>query len=133
VNATLKSKLSLKGALLAGMLLLAGSALAASKGPLELQETASVAGTKLKSGTYTVQWEGTGDQVQLKIYQGKKEVVSTSARMVTLDKPAALDGTILQRNDDGTMTVTRINFGKKNFALEISGDGGGSGSAGASR
>jgi hypothetical protein len=133
VNATLKSKSSLKGILLAGVLLLAGSAFAASKGPLELQEPATVAGTQLKTGTYTVQWEGTGDQVQLKIYRGKKEVASTSARVVTLEKPVDRDATLLRRNDDGTLTVTRINFGRKNFALEISGEGGGSGSAGASR
>ncbi len=133
MNANLKSRHSLKGIVLAGVVLLAGSALAASKGPLELQEAASVAGTQLKSGTYTVQWEGTGDQVQLKIYQGKKEVASTSARVVTLDKPLPRDATLLRRNDDGTLTVTRINFGKKNFALEIRGDGGGSGGAGAAR
>src|ERR1700757_323372 len=133
VNATLQAKRSLKGILLVGVVLLAGSALAASKGPLELQEPASVAGTQLKSGTYTVQWEGTGDQVQLKIYQGKKEVASTSARVVTLDKPLDRDATLMRRNDDGTLTVTRINFGKKNFALELNGDGGGSGAAGAAR
>ena len=133
MNANLKSRHSLKGIVLAGVVLLAGSALAASKGPLELQEAASVAGTQLKSGTYTVQWEGAGDQVQLKIYQGKKEVASTSARVVTLDKPLPRDATLLRRNDDGTLTVTRINFGKKNFALEISGDGGSSGGAGAAR
>ena len=101
MNANLKAKHSLKqsmkGILLAGMVLLAGSALASSKGPLALHEPASVAGTQLKSGTYTVQWDGTGDQVQLKIYQGKKEVASASARVVALDKPTPLDGTILQR------------------------------------
>jgi hypothetical protein len=133
VNATQKSKRGLKGILLVGVALLAGSAFAASKGPLELREPASVAGTQLKTGTYTVQWEGTGDQVQVKIYQGKKEVASTPARMVPLDKPLERDGTLLRRNDDGSLTVTRINFGRKNFALEISGDGGGSGAAGSSR
>ncbi len=133
MNATGKLKRRLKGILLAGVVLLAGSALAASKGPLELQEPASVAGTQLKSGTYTVQWEGTGDQVQLKIYQGKKKVAATSARMVSLEKPLDRDAILLRRNDDGTMTITRINFGRKNFALELSGDGGGSGAAGAAR
>jgi hypothetical protein len=133
VNATGKLKRRLKGILLAGVVLLAESALAASKGPLELQEPASVAGTQLKSGTYTVQWEGTGDQVQLKIYQGKKKVAATSARMVSLEKPLDRDAILLRRNDDGTMTITRINFGRKNFALELSGDGGGSGAAGAAR
>lgn len=133
MNANLKSKLCFKGIVLAAVVLLAGSALAASKGPLQLQEPASVAGTQLKTGSYTVQWEGTGDQVQAKIYQGKKEIASTSARVVTLAKPQQQDGTVLRRNDDGTLTVTRINFGKKNFALEIGGDGGGSGAAGGAR
>lgn len=133
MNANLKSKHSLKGIVLAAVVLLAGSALAASNGPLELQEPASIAGTKLKTGTYTVQWEGTGDQVQLKIFDGKKEVASTSARVVPLDKPLQRDATLLRRNDDGTLTVTRINFGKKNFALEINGDGGGSGASSGAR
>lgn len=133
MNANLKSKLCFKGIVLAAVVLLAGSALAASKGPLQLQEPASVAGTQLKTGSYTVQWEGTGDQVQVKIYQGKKEIASTSARVVTLTKPQQQDGAVLRRNDDGTLTITRINFGKKNFALEIGGDGGGSGAAGGAR
>lgn len=137
MNANLKAKHSLKqsmkGILLAGVVLLAGSALASSKGPLALHEPASVAGTQLKSGTYTVQWDGTGDQVQLKIYQGKKEVASASARVVALDKATPLDGTILQRSDDGTLAITRINFGGKKFALELSGAGGGPGGAGAAR
>lgn len=133
MSATLKVKRSLKGGLLAGVLLLAGSALASSKGALELQEPASLAGSQLKSGTYTVQWEGTGDQVQVKVYQGRKEVASSSAKMVPLDKPTQRDGILLHRNDDGTLTVTRINFGGKNFALEIGGDGGGSSAAGAAR
>ena len=133
VNATLKVKRSMKGIALAGVVLLAGSALAASKGSLELQEPANLAGTQLKSGAYTVQWEGTGDQVQLKIFQGKKEVASTSAKMVMLDKPLQRDAALLRRNDDGSMTVTRINFGKKNFALEISSAGGGSGGTAGAR
>jgi hypothetical protein len=69
----------------------------------------------------------------LKIYQGKKKVAATSARMVSLEKPLDRDAILLRRNDDGTMTITRINFGRKNFALELSGDGGGSGAAGAAR
>lgn len=133
VNATLKVKRSMKGIALAGVVLLAGSALAASKGSLELQEPANLAGTQLKSGAYTVQWEGTGDQVQLKIFQGKKKVASTSAKMVMLDKPLQRDAALLRRNDDGSMTVTRINFGKKNFALEISSAGGGSGGTAGAR
>ena len=53
--------------------------------------------------------------------------------MVPLEKPLARDATLLRRNDDGTVSLARINFGGKKYALEISGDGGGSGAAGAAR
>ena len=53
--------------------------------------------------------------------------------MVMLDKPLQRDAALLRRNDDGSMTVTRINFGKKNFALEISSEGGGSGGTAGAR
>jgi len=133
VNADSNLQRSLKGLVLVSAVLFAGSALAASRGALELHEAANVAGKQLKSGTYTVQWEGSGDQVQLKIYQGKNEVASTQAKMVTLDKPQANDGTLMRRNDDGTMTVMRINFGGKKFAFEINGEGGSAGAVGAAR
>ncbi len=133
MNATLNVKRSLKGILLAGVVLLAGSELAASKGPLELQEPASVAGTQLKTGTYTVQWEGTGDQVQVKIYQGKKEIASTPGRVVPLEKPLAHDAAITVANRDGARSLSQIMFGGKQFALEISNDGGSSGASGAAR
>ena len=55
--------LSLKSIFLAMTVLIAGSALAASKGSLQLQHPTNVAGKQLATGSYTVQWEGSGDQV----------------------------------------------------------------------
>ena len=78
---------SLKGIFLSVMVLAAGSALAASKGSLELQHPTSVAGKQLAKGNYTVRWDGTGDQVDLKIYQGKNVVASTPARVVKVEHP----------------------------------------------
>ena len=45
---------------------------------MELLRPATIAGTQLSAGSYTVQWDGTGDQVQLHIFQGKKSVASTN-------------------------------------------------------
>ena len=74
--------LSLKSIFLVVTVLAAGSALAANKGSLELQHPTTVAGKQLAIGNYTVQWEGSGDQVDLKIYQGKNVVASTPARVL---------------------------------------------------
>lgn len=124
---------SLKGISLAAVVLLAGSALAASKGSLELHHPTSVGGKQLASGNYTVQWDGTGDQVELKIFQGKNAVATTSARVVKVEHPMPNDAAVVVTNGDGTSSLSQIRFGRKNYALELSNDGGASGAAGAAR
>ncbi len=131
MNAILKQ--SLKGISLAAVVLVAGSALAASKGSLELQHPTSVGGKELAKGNYTVQWEGTGDQVELKIFQGKNPVATTSARVVKMEHPMPNDAAVVVTNGDGTSSLSQIRFGRKNYALELSNEGGASGAAGAAR
>lgn len=129
----MKAAISWKKIALAGIVLAAGSAFAATKGSLELQHPTNLGGKQLASGSYTVRWGGSGDQVEVKVYQGKNMVASIPARIVTLEKPLEYDATLMRRNDDGTMSLTRINFGGKKYALEIGEVAGGSGPAGASR
>jgi hypothetical protein len=129
VNANHSQKSFVKGLLLSAVVLLAGSAFAASKGSMELLRPATVAGTQLAAGNYTVQWDGTGDQVQLQIFQGKKPVASTNAHMVKLDHALAENSVVIVPNNDGTRSISRINFGKKDFALELNNEGAGSGAA----
>jgi hypothetical protein len=120
-----------KGSLLAVLMLFAVSAFAASKGALQLQHPTNVAGKQLATGSYTVQWDGTGDQVDLKVYQGKKEVASTSARVVKIDHPANYDQTITSAGSDGSSALTEIRFRGK--ALRLNGEGGSSSSSGAAQ
>ena len=125
---------SLKHICLAAIVLVAGNALAASKGSLELQHPTTVAGKQLAMGSYTVQWEGSGDRVDLKIYQGKNVVASTPARLLKVDHPIASDSAVVTANDDKTYSLAEIRFGGKKFALEIVNDASGAGAgAGASR
>ncbi len=133
MNAAFDLKNGLKFIFLAMVVLVAGSALASSKGSLDLQNSTSVGGKQLASGTYTVRWEGTGDQVELKIYQDKEMVASTSARVVKVEVPASYDSAVTVKNGDGSLSLSQIRFGGKKFALEISNPGGGSGGAGAGR
>jgi hypothetical protein len=113
---------SLKHIFLAAVVLVAGSALASSKGSLELQHPTSVAGKQLASGNYIVRWEGTGDQVELKIYQGKNVVLSTPARVVKVENPATMDSAVVVANSDKTFSLSEIRFGGKKFALAITSD-----------
>lgn len=130
-----KYALSGKAFFLAAVVLLAGMAFAAAnKGSLQLQHPASVAGKQLASGSYSLRWDGTGDQVDLKIYSGKNVVASVPAKMVKMDHPAANNSAVLNTNADGSYSLTQVRFGHKDYALEIVNDGGaGSSSSGASR
>jgi hypothetical protein len=116
---------SLKHIFLAAVVLAAGSAVASSKGSLELQHPTTVAGKQLATGSYTVQWEGSGDQVDLKIYQGKNVVASTPARILKVDHPAASNSAVVTANDDKTYTLSEIRFAGKKFTLAIGGDASG--------
>jgi hypothetical protein len=124
--------LSLKSIFLGLTVLAAGSALAASKGSLELQHPTTVAGKQLATGSYSVQWEGTGEQVNLKIYQGKNVVASTPARILKVDHPIASNSAVVTANEDKTYTLSQIRFAGKKFAFEIMNDGTGAGASGGS-
>ncbi len=129
----LNLKNMIKCAGLAAVVLLAGSALAASKGSLQLQHPTSVGGKQLATGDYTVQWEGSGEQVELKVYQGKNEVASTLAHVMKVEHPAEYNQAVVSTNSDGSASLSEIRFRGKNFALLVSNEGGGSGAAGAGR
>lgn len=115
----------------AALVLLAGTVWAANKGSLDLLHTTSVAGTKLASGSYTVQWEGSGDQVELKIYQGKKQVATTSGHIVQLDSPSRYSSAIVSTDGNGGATLSQIRFAGKKLAITISDETGSAGAAGA--
>ena len=117
----------------AALVLLAGTVWAANKGSMELLHPTSVAGTKLASGNYTVQWEGNGDQVELKIYQGKKQVATTSAHIVQLDSASPYSSAIVSTDGNGGATLSQIRFAGKKLAIEVGGEGGSAGAAGSAR
>jgi len=122
-----------KGILLVAVVVASISLWAESKGALELQHPTAVAGKTLATGNYVVRWEGKGDQVDLKIYQGKNVVASLPARVIQLSSPAGYNSAVINQSNDGTASLAEIRFGGKKYALQISNEGGGSGSAGASR
>ena len=126
MNAVVNSRSGLlKGILLAAIVALAGSAFGLNKGSMQLMHPANVGGTQLPAGNYTVQWDG-ADQVQAQILQGKKTVATISAHVVKVDHPVRDNSVVVTPSSDGSQSVSRINFSKKDVALELESEGGGS-------
>lgn len=122
-----------KAVFLTTLVLVASSTFAASKGPLNLQHDTNVAGKALQTGTYTVSWEGTGDQVELKIFKGKNLIMSVPASVIQLSSSPENDSAVVSQGSDGTRSLSQIRFSGKKSALQIGGAGTASGSAGASK
>jgi hypothetical protein len=114
-----------KSIVLALALLLASSAFAASKGNLQLTHPVTVSGTTLKPGDYTVQWDGTGADVQVSIMQGKKVLAKVPGKVVDLSAPAATNAAVTQSGSDGKSALSGVRFEGKKFALEFGGSGDG--------
>jgi hypothetical protein len=110
-----------KSIFLTAVILVATSGFAADKASLNLLDPTTVGGKQLPVGSYKLQWEGTGEQVELKIYQGKNVIATTPAHVVTLERPVRSNAVGTTRNADGSTSLTRIDFAGKRYALEITG------------
>ena len=111
-----------KSLLMGSVLLLAASAFAANKASMQVQSPVTINGATLKPGDYTVEWNGSGSNVELSIAQGKKVLAKVPARVVDLQSAFNSDATVIRRNDDGTNSLTGVRFGGKKFALAITSD-----------
>ncbi len=103
-------------------LLLASSAFAAkdaNKTKLDLNQTVSVAGQTLTPGTYTVEWDGTGPNVQVKLTQHNKTIATFPAAVQEqgTQNPANAYGSSTDAN--GTKQLTAIYPGGKREVLQI--------------
>lgn len=108
---------------LAGIaIVFASTALAADKGSMKLFDPTVVNGTQLSPGDYKLQWDGTGDNVQLKILLGKKVVATTSATLVQLSTPARQNMTSTRNAGKNNKALTEIRFDGKSYALAIAGE-----------
>jgi hypothetical protein len=123
---------SLRGVLVAVLLVVATVALSEDKGPMYLTEPTQVGRSILGTGNYKVRWEDKGEQVELKIYQGKKEVATVPAHLIQLSSPAEFNSAVVQSNG-GTRSLSAIHFQGKKLALQLRDDAAGASSSAASR
>jgi len=110
---------ALKGLVLGLALLLASSAFAASKGPLQLSNPVNVAGKQIPAGDYTVKWDGAGPNVQVSIMKGKDVVATVPAQVVNLNQASNYDSAVVNTNGDGSRSLSQIRFSGKKMALAV--------------
>lgn len=105
---------------LAGMAIVCAiTAFAADKGSMKVYDPLTVNGTQLSPGDYGLQWEGTGNNVQLKILRGKQVLTTTPATLEQLQKPARSNMVATRNDGDHGKVLTGIMFYGKKYALEI--------------
>jgi hypothetical protein len=101
-------------------LLLATSAFAANKaneGLFTVFDPLTVSGHQLAPGQYKLRWDGTGSSVELMILSQGKLVATVLAHMVELGKAELRNGTEANKNADGSLSLSQIDFAGKKYAL----------------
>ena len=102
--------------LFALFLLALPAALFAAKNSKEitLDKTTKVGSTELQPGTYRVEWNGTGPQVQVNFSQDKKNVATTTAKLVNARSPYE-SAVQVQTDGNNAAVLQEIDF--KNLQL----------------
>jgi ABC-type phosphate/phosphonate transport system substrate-binding protein len=118
----MKTSNMLKGLVLGLALLLTTGAFAANKGSLQVSDTVNVSGKQLAPGEYKLAWDGTGQNVELKIMKGKDVVATVPAHIVEMNVPAYYSSAVVNNNSDGSKSLSEIRFAGKKFALALGGE-----------
>jgi len=95
-----------------------GFARAKNQGTMRLTEPARIGSTDLQPGTYKVEWNGTGPNVQVNIMRHNDTLATTTGELKT--NPAATqDAVVLQPASDNSSVkqVSEIDFGSRKEAL----------------
>jgi hypothetical protein len=106
-------------ALMSFAMLFATTACAANKESLYVQSTTMAGETQLPAGEYTVQWDGAGPEVELKIKVHNRVKTTVPAKVIPLDQPLVEDEAVLDRDGDGGQSLLGIRFSGKKFFLQI--------------
>jgi hypothetical protein len=106
--------------LLLGMALFAAtSALAAEKVSINVLDPVTVAGQHLRPGSYKLQWDGNGPDVQLTILKDNSVVATMPAHLVDRDRPTAADAVVTRSAADGSRTISEIQLHGRKYALDL--------------
>jgi hypothetical protein len=101
------------------------SALARDKNQhsVEISESVQVGDTQLKPGSYKVEWEGNGPEIQVAFVRDGKTVATVPGTLKTNDSQVTQDGIVIDTTSANTKTLKEIDFSrdKESLVFEQSG------------
>lgn len=101
------------------VILLASGAFAAQRGELHVSSSLEIQHELLPAGEYTVRWEDTGVNVELKIMKGKKILETVPASVETLNDVSAGDTVVITVNHDGSRSLSQILFAGQRLVFTL--------------
>jgi hypothetical protein len=107
------------GVLIGFAMLLTANAFAANKGSVQVQSPGMVGETQLPAGDYTVQWEGTGPDLELTIKRDRKVKATVPAKLVPENSAFDQNAAIIRVESDGSRKLIAIRLSGKRFTLQI--------------
>ena len=117
------TRISVRFGLLVLALTLSISAFAKSgSGYITLYQDATLNGTTLSAGDYTVKYDEDGANAQVKFMKGRKEVATVSGQMKTLAHKAESNRVVLS-TAGSARDISEIDFGGKTTAITFQSDG----------
>lgn len=95
------------------------SALARDKNQrsVEIPDAVQVGTTQLRPGNYSVEWQGTGPQVQVTFQRDGNTVATAPATLKTNDDQVTRDGIVTDPTNANTRALKEIDFGHQKEAL----------------
>jgi hypothetical protein len=117
----MKSSLFSKIMILAAATLLATGMCAAGavhKGSLQVESAIQVNGKALPPGDYTVTWVGEGPNVDVHIARGNRQIATTQAKIVQLDKKASQDAAEISTSS-GSRELSALRFAGQKYQLDV--------------
>jgi hypothetical protein len=90
---------------------------------IEIYDSIQVGGTQLKPGSYKVEWQGTGPEIQVNFVRDGKTVATATGTLKTNDAQVVRDAIVTDTNSAKTETLKEIDFGhnKESLIFEQSG------------
>ena len=96
-------------------------------GNLNLANSVQVGSTQVAPGDYKVEWNGTGDNVQVSILKGKNVVATTEGKLVELPKKADNNSVTTKALDNNARALMEIQFDNRTESLVFNQSGTASG------
>ena len=87
------------------------------RGSINLSNSVQIGSTQVAPGDYKVEWNGTGDNVQVNILKGKNVVATTQGKLVQLPEKAENNSVTTKADDNNTRALMEIQFDNRRESL----------------